>query len=187
MNLKALILTGGKSSRMGTDKFLIEINGQPQYKILHKMLSTFAEQTFISCSKAQASQIQSPIPILLDKHENEGPMSGLVSAIDKDSTYSWLVVACDYFNLQTHHITQLIAGNDQSAKATLYQLQDSEFLEVTLAIYNPSIFQEIHHAYNQGERSLQKFLKRQNVKIITTTDISGLKNFNTPEDFQLDR
>ncbi|WP_337251646.1 molybdenum cofactor guanylyltransferase [Maribacter halichondriae] len=90
-----LVLSGGKSSRMGTDKGLIDYHGAPQREYLYDLLSQVCERTFISLREEQESELPARMQTIIDLNEFKGPYNGLLSAHKKFPDVAWLVLACD--------------------------------------------------------------------------------------------
>ena len=91
--MNGLILVGGQSMRMGTNKSLLEYHGKPQWKYLYEIIAPFCRKTFLSCRENQ-KEIFTSEALLIDPYEM-GPMGGILSAFEQDSNEAWLVVACD--------------------------------------------------------------------------------------------
>ena len=179
--LKAIVLIGGASVRMGTDKFLIEANGLPQYLHLHRMIEALGISTYISCSAAQTDQIDQNIPYLIDEFASIGPIGGLATAIKHDPTSDWLVGACDLINLQPETIKELVTIAPRKGVIT-FQREDIEFPETTITIYCQDVFTTVKQAIRQKKYSLQGVLKASDVQKITPANPAQLKNVNTRAD-----
>ena len=88
--MNALILIGGKSSRMGTDKGLLNYHGKPQREYLFDLAKKYCTEVYFSCRAEQQFSEQS----IIDTY-SLGPMGGILSAFDFNPNTAWLVVACD--------------------------------------------------------------------------------------------
>src|SRR4051812_39594577 len=108
-NVYGLVVCGGKSSRMGKDKSMLDYHGKPQRYYLYEMLEPLCEQVFISCSKEQAATIPSEYKIIEDaaEYEDIGPMAALLSAFKKYPKASFIAVGCDYPFINDHHLNKL--------------------------------------------------------------------------------
>ncbi|HLZ53385.1 MAG TPA: molybdenum cofactor guanylyltransferase [Verrucomicrobiae bacterium] len=95
MNLCAVILAGGKSSRMGQDKAWLEIGGQTllarQIKLAHEC---GAEEVFIS-GRVDKDYSQFACPVLYDRWAEAGPLAGIGRALEETSSSRLLVLAVD--------------------------------------------------------------------------------------------
>jgi molybdenum cofactor guanylyltransferase len=183
--MKALILVGGKSSRMGVDKYLLEVNGKPQYQYIYEMLQELNIPAFISCTSDQSININSQYNTIIDQYNEIGPIGGLASAILADKKSSWLLIACDLINLKSEAILDLIkANNDHVYDIVTFGTEQDGFLETTLTIYNPGSFIVIKRKVRDQQHKMQELMRKCTVKTILPKEKSWLKNANTKEDLQ---
>ena len=95
MNFSAVILAGGKSSRMNRDKAFLEIDGRTllarQIELAHHV---GAMEIFVS-GRAGKDYSAFNCPVLEDKFQNAGPLAGIERALDAASTLLVLVLAVD--------------------------------------------------------------------------------------------
>src|SRR6478735_6633462 len=96
--LYGLVICGGQSTRMGTDKSLLDYYGKAQRYYVHEMLQPFCEKVFLSCNEQQAATITGNYETIADApaYSDIGPMAGLLSAFGQYPDKAFLVVACDY-------------------------------------------------------------------------------------------
>ena len=73
--LFGLVLSGGKSTRMGTDKGLIEYHGLPQREHLYHLLSKVCERTFISLRREQEATTPFGFATIADEDRFRGPFN----------------------------------------------------------------------------------------------------------------
>ena len=57
-NTYGLVLCGGKSTRMGTDKSMLQYHSKPQRYYVYDLLFPLCEKVFISCNEQQSSTIE---------------------------------------------------------------------------------------------------------------------------------
>lgn len=167
---------------MGKDKYLMDCNGKPQYLHIWEMLRSMAIPTFISCADNQSSDLQNDNPKIIDMTKNIGPMAGLEAAIMHDPTSSWLIIACDLIHINATAIRRLQDNNDLKNEVTTFLKTGSSFPETTFTIYNPKSFAHIKNALKAKDYSLQRVLKKCDVKLISPINDKVLTNANTPED-----
>ena len=97
----AFILIGGRSSRLGTDKALVELGGQTlaarAAETVRRGLSP-ERITMVAGSSLQFAidAIASDVPFIFDLHEGRGPLGGLHAALASARTPWIFVLACDY-------------------------------------------------------------------------------------------
>lgn len=182
MKVKALILIGGKSTRMGEDKYLLGINGKPQYQYLHDLLTAAGLDVSLSINGGQSQVIPATYNTIVDQYNEIGPMGGLISAITLDSKSSWLIVACDLIHLDKRALQELIQANEETYDIITYQEEGSPFFETTCTLYNPGSYILLKRALRNREYSLQNILRKASVKTVIPYKADILHNANVPED-----
>jgi molybdopterin-guanine dinucleotide biosynthesis protein A len=184
MNVKALILAGGESRRMGKPKALLNYFGQPQGVYLHRMLTGMGLETYISCREEQQHWFEN-IPVILDdpKFANHGPISGLLSAFSKFGG-SWLLVGCDYPFLGEPHLQMLMNARRNDKSAVAFQHPASLKAEPLIAIFEKEGLEILTGKFIQGNDSLQHFLITENALLLSTAYPHFLESVDSPEDYK---
>jgi cyclic pyranopterin monophosphate synthase len=185
--LKGIVLTGGFSQRMKKDKALLKIQGQPQARVLHQILSSFCSEVFLSVREAQqwrGTELQD-LPVLADRGPSQGPMSGLLSAFHSDPHCYWFVVACDLALVRKETLQELLFHFDPNTVATCFTNPDQKFPEALCAIYTPKARLAFEQAFNEKNlRCPVKVLSQLNCTLVQATQPRELNNVNTPEEFE---
>ncbi len=181
-NLYGLVLTGGKSARLGKDKYLIDYHGVPQVQYLYKLLVSLGLETFVACSKAQEEILKPKYPVIVDKLKEIGPMGALSAAFDTKSNGAWLIIACDLPFINQETISALIEARSKEHLLTTYQDFKSDFFETTISIYEPQVDVVMKNAYAVGQFSLRRAIDHSQIKIIQSNSSNELFNANTQEE-----
>ena len=178
--LNGLILAGGSSSRMQSDKGSLPYHGMPQYQYLYNLLLPFCQQVFISGRK----EIDYSLPTLHDKieYENYGPLAGVLTAFDQFSS-AWLIVAVDYPLFREKEINHLVKERDNTYDSTVYFDYEKQFFEPFLGIYEPNLLQFIKLHAERFRYSSQKILQQGMVKKIIAPQAHSLLNINTKDGY----
>lgn len=91
MNLTAVLIAGGTSARMGTDKAFLEYRGLPLW---HHQLNTLRSvdpaQIIISANRDQHFPVGDAL-VARDEFPNKGPLGGIVTAF-KNAQHPWVLV-----------------------------------------------------------------------------------------------
>ena len=174
-----LVLAGGHSSRMGTDKALIEYHGIPQLEFAYHLLSNHCERVFVS-SKGIDDYVG--YPIIQDAHNFDSPLNGILSALTQHPGKTWLVLACDMPFVDTASVEDLISNRDTSKIAACY-LNEEGIIEPLFSIWEPSAVEPLKQFQQSGKTSPKEFLKNHDVELITTLDPIALVNVNTKEEY----
>ena len=93
-----VILAGGASLRMGTDKALTHLSGLPLWQQVAARLEPQVAQLTLSLSPQQASQYFAPYPCIYDAQPHQGPLHAIAQVLaTKDwAAWEWVVFSsCD--------------------------------------------------------------------------------------------
>lgn len=182
-NITGIILAGGKSSRMGTEKGLIIYKNKPFVEHIIEAISPLVDNIIIiSNNKAYESF---GFKCYEDLIKNTGPLAGIYTGLRYSKTNNNLIVSCDIPLIKTVVLQKLIDQKNDASE--VIQLQSQGKNMPLIALYKKScevIFMEELH---QNQKKVQKALKKCNVKtvIIDGSLEQVTANINTPEDLEL--
>lgn len=177
--LKALILAGGKSQRMGQDKSqIVYHNGKSQEEHLFDLLQSKKLQTYISKKYNDSSSER----VILDKLVDMGPFGAIVSAMMTDPNAAWLVVACDLPFLDDELLGRLIDCRNTQKVATAFRGVDNPFPEPLITIYEPRAYQRFLSFLSLGYACPRKVLINSDVEEVLIEDMQYIINANTKEE-----
>jgi molybdopterin-guanine dinucleotide biosynthesis protein A len=112
MNFSAVILAGGKSSRMGRDKAWIKRDGRPLVAVAaEKIRRLGVEEVFIS-GRADADYSALNFPVLRDERPELGPLSGMERGLAACRSPLLLVLAVDLARMTPEFLQRLMAQCD---------------------------------------------------------------------------
>jgi molybdopterin-guanine dinucleotide biosynthesis protein A len=182
-NITGIILAGGKSSRMGTEKGLIIYKNKPFVEHIIEAMSPLVDNIII-ISNNKAYKIFG-FRCYEDLIKNTGPLAGIYTGLRYSKTENNLIVSCDVPLINTVILQKLIDQKNDASE--VIQLQSQGKNMPLIALYKKScevIFMEELH---QNQKKLQKALKKCNVKtvIIDGSLEQVTANINTPEDLEL--
>lgn len=181
--INGLILLGGKSTRMGRDKALLDFHGVPQWMYLRHMLTQLCDEVWLSVTPETDLTPYSDALLLVDGTDHEGPLNGILTALRSKSDCAWLVVACDMPNINASVLHHLIKQRSPTSLATAYAHAATGYPEPMPAIWEPSSLPIIEDLIRvkptPGPIAL---LKRADCHLIHPPDANSLININTPED-----
>ena len=178
-----LVLAGGKSRRMGSDKALLRQNGQTQLSRAVALLEAQLERVFVSTTAAQADDAErSQFDQVVDRYDDMGPVAGILSAMDSNAEVSWLVLACDLPNVDAATIAFLLENLSPDHPATAYRSTHDDLPEPLCAIYRPEAREVIDSFVEQGMNCPRKILIKSDTRLLVQPNPAALHNINTPED-----
>ncbi|MEX2336829.1 MAG: NTP transferase domain-containing protein [Fulvivirga sp.] len=178
-DLYGLILIGGRSTRMGTDKSLLRYHEADQRHFNYNFLSPYCSKAFLSCNQKQAADIE--LDHIIDKEDQQGPLTGLLSAFAQYPDVAWLVLACDMPYVNDHVIKTLIAHRDPKKLATCFY---HDFPEPLCTIWEPAAFKVLQEFTASGVRSPRRFLEDNDTNYIMVDNAfkHHLININSPQE-----
>jgi molybdopterin-guanine dinucleotide biosynthesis protein A len=107
VKFSAVILAGGKSSRMGRDKAWLEIEGRSLLaRQIQLVRDAGADEVFIS-GRANADYSNFDCRVLHDRIVDAGPLGGIESALVASSSSLLLVLAVDMPKMQVQLLSRL--------------------------------------------------------------------------------
>ncbi|MBU1140369.1 MAG: molybdopterin-guanine dinucleotide biosynthesis protein B, partial [Proteobacteria bacterium] len=125
----ACLLIGGRSSRMGRPKHLIEgENGQTWIDNTVKLLGPFAEQVVLS-GRGEVPAHLDHLVRLPDLPDVAGPLTGILAAMRWQPAVSWMLVACDMPNISSQALEWLLEQRRPGSWGTVPRLREDGFVE----------------------------------------------------------
>lgn len=184
-NIKCLVLLGGRSARMGTDKGLLVYKGQALYQRAIDVLRSSGYPVFMSIREEQLYQYETPLATpLFDELTNIGPAAAFLAAHKFDTCAHWLVVACDYPCIEPDSVLQLIEAHS-SGNHTVTSFCSNLTPEPVFAIWSPDALDLLSQNVQRGIYGPIYTLKQVLIhgQMILPRQPKWLINTNTPEEF----
>ncbi len=183
--LTAIILAGGKSSRMGEDKALISIQGVPLLQRVYKIAEDCAATVYVVTPWVERYQHILPPKCQFIKETPlySGPLVGFAQGLAQVQTDWVLLLACDLPNLRVE-VLQAWANqlDDVSSDAIAALAHHIKGWEPLCGFYRRSCLADLNNYIEQGGRSFQQWLNQHSVQLLPLTEPGMLFNCNTPED-----
>ena len=181
-DITGIILAGGKSSRMGTDKGLLMLNNNPfaQYSI--EALKPLVSDILIVSDNADYDVLG--YKRINDNFKDAGPVSGIYSGLNASSTSYNLVLSCD-IPLITTEVLQLLIN----ATETPFEIIQAESIGKSMpliAIYKKQVKDIFLKCLQNNERRLRFAMQSclyKNV-VLEKAFQHTAKNVNTLEDYK---
>ena len=181
--LLGVILCGGESKRMGSDKGLLEKNGQAWVKIIAEKLVSLKIPVVVSINEQQSesySRLFSPNQLIVDNIDIRGPLKGLLSAHQVYPNKDILLMACDIIDMDNGTLTHLIDQyNSHDFEFFVYQ---ENYAEPFCAIYTSQGLKPILEKardHSLSTFSFQTILEKGKTLRIPIITKSSFRNYNT--------
>ena len=180
----ALILAGGRSTRMQKDKAALTYHGLTQLEWAVSMLRPHVPRVFVSVRPDQTDDpIRARFDQIVDTQDNLGPIAGIMAAQAKYPQVAWLVLACDLPFLDDGTLATLIAARQPQRLATAYRSSHDVLPEPLCAIYEPASRESMLAHVASGKTCPRKFLINSDVHLLDEPNPQALENINTPDQY----
>lgn len=184
-----LVLVGGESRRMGSDKALLSYDGKAtQLERTAALLQSVCPRVFISQREEQPFPTPEGTEAIYDRvDEARGPLRGILSAMQVHPDAHWLVLACDLPNLTSAALEKLIVTFNEAAtpELTAYRSSHDGLPEPLCALYpSGSDAGLLALAQELGKSCPRKLLIIKEAALVDQDDPRSLDNINTAEEFK---
>ncbi len=184
MKLTAAILSGGKSTRMGRDKALLELGRQRFIDHLAQELSALGKVILSVAEKGDYGQCG--LPAVADEKKGIGPIEGIRQALRFAGSDYVFVCAVDMPFVRGEMMLYLAEYISSDYDAWVFCEEDR--IHPLCGIYSRSVLPVIQNLIREEQYSLRSLLSHIRTKYVDiSTSCFGrdtLRNINTPDDFR---
>jgi len=186
MELSAVILAGGKSSRMGQvgqDKALLPFNGYSSMaKYQYVRLKKIFNKVYISTKE---NKFDFKADLIFDKFKESSPLVAIVSIFDELNCDAFFLLSVDMPFVSEDDIKKLINTYKSEPNFDIYCLQSAKACEPTATIYTKSVLKEAKSMLEANNHKLQELIKRSKFKAVKSNNEENFVNINTKEEYLL--
>jgi molybdenum cofactor guanylyltransferase len=184
--ITGIILAGGKSSRMGSDKALLPINGVPMLSLVCDRALSICDRIYVVTPWQERYQHLIParcqfIDEVQPQGEDNAPILGFAQGLAQVTTDWVLLLACDLPQLQVDVLQEWVKQLN-SCEAIALLPRHAKGWEPLCGFYHRDCLPSLTEFIDQGGRAFQHWLQQQTVQVLTVPDVQGLFNCNTPDD-----
>jgi molybdopterin-guanine dinucleotide biosynthesis protein A len=175
------VLIGGKSTRMGHPKHLIEKDGRTWLEHTVLKLAPFCTEVVVAGNHDMPGPLN--ISKLPDIPEITGPLGGIGAAMRWNPWASWIIVACDLPDISAEAIDWLLQQRKPGAWAVFPSI-DGQKVEPLFALYDFRIEATLEEMIYNGEMRPSRLSKENKVKIAPVPENlqSSWRNVNYPQE-----
>jgi molybdopterin-guanine dinucleotide biosynthesis protein A len=184
--ITGVILAGGNSSRMKSNKALLPYCGERFIERIYRQLSNIFEDVLLVTNTPEFYRFLS-CPTIPDIYPGMGSLAGIHAGLSNSKTPYIFVVACDMPHLNTALIRSLVSFiNGQDVIIP----ESNGGLEPLHAVYGKGALTVMEEALSKGNRKIVECCARLNATVMAREAVAGLDpeflsfaNINTPEDY----
>ncbi len=184
MHFTAIILAGGQSNRMGTNKALITFQGKPLIQYSIELALSFTRDILICANNNDLEHLG--FPIIKDFFPVSAPLAGIHAGLQTSRTNWNLALTCDMPNVTASLIDRLITRLNNHVHMVI-PAHDG-FVEPLCGFYHRGMISSIEQNIAQGRLSLLDLLRIAPNDIVQINSVTGenpaflFKNVNATKD-----
>lgn len=191
IELRGLVLAGGRSSRMGTDKAaLVHADGRALARRCCDLLAEAGCDAVVLSLRhdqdlpPEFSDLEDVAVVRDPEGASQGPLAGMIASLDLCPDADWLVLACDLPRLDLVTLTHLISSKRSDEAFLSYRSEFDGLPEPLCALYAAGALSTLEQARLDGIRCPRKVLIRNECRLLDPVTPRALDNANTPEDWE---
>lgn len=157
----AIILAGGKSSRMGFDKQFLTINKKSVMEnIIYKLKDEFDEIIVVTNKPLEYKGLN--YKVTCDILKSVGPLGGIHAGLTIAKSKYSMVIACDMPNINMDYIKYMKAHIGEDGCTTKY----GDWIEPFSSFYSKDVVEDIEEYLLTGKKSTCNLLKKLRMNCI---------------------
>lgn len=183
--MTGIILSGGKSTRMGENKAFIEIEGVPIVSRIYTLFKELFQEVVIVTNQPELFKNFDSI-IYSDLLPNKGALGGLYTGLFFSTFQYSFCVACDMPFIKKS-LVQYLINHIEGEDVIVPRGKDG--LQPLHAVYSKNCLDPIKKIMEQGRYKIIDFYNLVSIKIVEEKDFTSLDplresfiNVNTPEE-----
>jgi molybdopterin-guanine dinucleotide biosynthesis protein A len=162
-----VVLAGGKSSRFGRNKALVEVDGIRLIDRVTGVMSSIFHHLMLSTNTPQEyAYLQ--LPMFEDVIKGLGPIGGILTGLESISDEAGFFVACDMPFLN-RELVRYMVGAREDFDAVVPRVGWK--IEALHALYTKRCIPAIRELIDSGERQTIKFFQKVRIKFIEEEEI----------------
>jgi molybdopterin-guanine dinucleotide biosynthesis protein A len=185
-DVAAFILAGGKSTRMGTDKAFVTLDGRT---LLARALEVARSVTADVRIVGDAAKYAAFAPVVKDVFRGCGPLGGIHAALRASQVELNLILAVDVPFASQAFLQYLIRRARSAPSAIVTVARTSEGWQPLCAVYRRDFAESAENALRGGCYKIDALFDQVRTQVITEDELESagfslriFRNLNTPEE-----
>lgn len=182
-----IILSGGRGSRIGQEKGLMDFRSKPLVSYAINVLEKLTDTIIIGANNELEKYKAFGYPVITDEISGIGPMGGLYTALKESPFEKNYIIPCDMPFINAELLSHLYKnmGDDDIVVAT----QGPDKTEPLCGVYSKNILPQLDHAIQMGQYKLIDLFSKVCFNPVMIDDSLPFYadhlfyNINRPEDF----
>lgn len=163
-DLAAILVVGGRSSRMGRPKPWLDFDGAPLLVRIVERVRTWADEILLVAAPEQdlPALPGAGVRVLRDVHPDAGPLPALALGLGAIAAPWALVLGCDAPLVRSEVVARLLAARSADDAAVIPVWEDRP--QPLVALYCTRLAGPLTDLVATGERRLQAVMQRSDVR-----------------------
>ena len=181
----AIVMAGGDSRRMGTDKASLLLDGRTLLQSVIATMQQIFPEVIVSVRQPRP---EINLPQVCDEQENAGPLAGLVASLGQITTPWAFAVACD-MPFVVPEVVELLAGYRSMHQAVVPVVHGHP--QPLAAFYATSCLAPLRESLAAQPKGLRGVLQQLDVRYVNETEmlaadplLHSFFDLDTPQDFE---
>jgi len=155
----AVLMAGGASARMGTDKAGLMLKGRPLWRRQLETLRELDPHRIYISGRADGPYAAAGVEIIPDMETGKGPLLGLMTALCRATREDeWaLILAVDMPQMPAQYLRMLVEAAISRQKGQVPH--DGQRFEPLAAVYSRACFRLAARFFQEGWFSMQEFVR----------------------------
>ena len=193
-DVTGIILSGGKSSRMGTNKSLLKIGDNTVIEIMVRLMKSLFQNVIISTNTKEEYSFLN-CPMAADIYIHAGPLAGIHAALMESTTERNFVISCDVPLMSREMIEYFV---EYKTEEPILISRAAGYLQPLVGIYKKRLLPLIENILSENENksdekkkhlSLHALIDKTDTEIIDVTTLPFYLdklffNLNNKDDFE---
>ena len=185
MELTGIILAGGRSKRMGTDKGFVEFKGKQLVQYSIDLISPYCRDIVISANDRGYDKFG--FPVVGDEIKEIGPAGGIYSALRRSETDFNLIVSCDMPLLNGDAVGLLLKNVSGTSN---FIASHKQGIEPLFGIYHKNFLGVLEEAIRQNTYKMRAILDMYSTEYVGFDPLLNrypmlFRNFNYLSDLNI--
>jgi len=183
----AILLAGGKSSRMGREKAALLVEGVPLWRRQLETLRATAPVEVLISGRSEGPYAEGGAAVILDQWPETGPLGGLATVLPRSAAPWVLVLAVDMPRMTTVYLRGLVAEAERTGRGVVPRFADGQ-RQPLAAVYPREAGAVAEALLQHGERRMEALLRGlQDIGLMTAHPVAAeeealFENWNAPGD-----
>lgn len=185
-SVTGIVLAGGRSRRMGTDKSVMKLNNKTLIEYSINALKPLCNKVIISSNNFIYDF--TGCEVWPDELPDQAPIVGIYSCLKRSTTEYNIILSCDMPLMTTATIEYLLANSD--SHDIIVPVHDNNLIEPLCGVYKQSAMGILKKYIDEGNFRLNQCIREASHRLITVDHRlpfyfpDMFSNVNTPDDFQ---